>query len=139
MGSTIYTEVFVLALVLISNVLGNNFVGYIPRTATEIAARLQVPAPKLLLQVRKFRQQMSLKYRVRAPSVFRHPLSLRAARLLKPSPVRRGLQPSQTGTVKGRWTYLYRAVDKQGRTVDFLLSAKRDVAAAKRFFQKAMK
>src|SRR3954447_26760679 len=40
--------------------------------------------------------------------------------------------------VKGRWTYLYRAVDKQGRTVDFLLSAKRDVAAAKRFFQKAM-
>src|SRR3954464_12755997 len=99
MGSTIYTEVFVLALVLISNVLGNNFVGYIPRTATEIAARLQVPAPKLLLQVRKFRQQMSLKYRVRAPSVFRHPLSLRAARLLKPSPVRRGLQPSQTGTV----------------------------------------
>jgi transposase-like protein len=40
--------------------------------------------------------------------------------------------------VKGRWTYLYRAVDKQGRTVDFLLSAKRDVAAAKRFFEKAM-
>src|SRR3954451_21588123 len=43
--------------------------------------------------------QMNLKYRVRAPSVFRHPLSLPAARLLKPSPVRRGLQPSQTGTV----------------------------------------
>src|ERR1700750_1774716 len=40
--------------------------------------------------------------------------------------------------VKGRWTYLYRAVDKQGRTVDFLLTAKRDVAAAKRFFQKAI-
>src|SRR3954451_22853762 len=172
MGSTIYTEVFVLALVLISNVLGNNFIGYIPRTATEIAARPQVPSPKLLLQVRKVRQQMmgcfalqplqqsadrylrrnrkeqmhmilrhmplhylyfvlpanvtdqvahshcyisrqrrpsvlrdphqmqmNLKYRVRAPSVFRHPLSLPAARLLKPSPVRRGLQPSQTGTV----------------------------------------
>src|SRR3954453_22669900 len=44
--------------------------------------------------------QMNLKYRVRAPSVFWHPLSLPAARLLKPSPVRRGLQPSQTGTVK---------------------------------------
>ena len=41
--------------------------------------------------------------------------------------------------VKGRWTYLYRAVDKQGRTVDFLLSEKRDVGAAKRFFSKAMK
>jgi len=41
--------------------------------------------------------------------------------------------------VKGRWTYLYRAVDKQGRTVDFLLSERRDVTAAKRFFHKAMK
>jgi transposase-like protein len=40
--------------------------------------------------------------------------------------------------VKGRWTYLYRAVDKQGRTVDSLLSERRDVAAAKRFFRKAM-
>jgi transposase-like protein len=39
--------------------------------------------------------------------------------------------------VKGQWTYLYRAVDKQGRTVDFLLSERRDVAAAKRFFCKA--
>src|SRR5262249_27699071 len=36
--------------------------------------------------------------------------------------------------VKGRWTYLYRAVDKHGRTVDSLLSERRDVAAAKRFF-----
>jgi len=41
--------------------------------------------------------------------------------------------------VKGRWTYLYPAVDKLGRTVDFLLSERRDVAAAKRFFRKAMK
>ncbi|MBA3571334.1 MAG: IS6 family transposase [Pyrinomonadaceae bacterium] len=40
--------------------------------------------------------------------------------------------------VKGRWTYLYRAVDKQGRTIDFLLSEKRDMAAAKRFFIKAI-
>ncbi len=41
--------------------------------------------------------------------------------------------------VKGKWTYLYRAVDKQGQTVDFLLSEKRDMAAAKRFFIKAIK
>src|ERR1700726_933927 len=41
--------------------------------------------------------------------------------------------------VKGRWAYLYRAVDKQGRTVDFLLSERRDVAAAKRFFRNAIK
>jgi transposase-like protein len=41
--------------------------------------------------------------------------------------------------VKGRWTYLYRAVDKVGRTIDFYLSEKRDVNAAKHFFRKAMK
>jgi putative transposase len=40
--------------------------------------------------------------------------------------------------VKGVWKYLYRAVDKQGKTVDFLLTAKRDMTAAKRFFDKAM-
>ena len=40
--------------------------------------------------------------------------------------------------VKGVWKYLYRAVDKQGKTVDFLLTAKRNMAAAKRFFDKAM-
>ena len=41
--------------------------------------------------------------------------------------------------VKGVWKYLYRAVDKQGKTVDFLLTAQRDKAAAMRFFEKAMK
>jgi transposase-like protein len=40
--------------------------------------------------------------------------------------------------VKGIWKYLCRAVDKQGKTVDFLLTAKRDMAAAKRFLDKAM-
>src|SRR3712207_9113541 len=38
--------------------------------------------------------------------------------------------------VKGRWTYLYRAVDSRGQTIDFLLSAKRDAEAAKRLFRK---
>ena len=41
--------------------------------------------------------------------------------------------------IKGRWTYLYRAVDSKGRTVDFLLHAKRDVAAAKAFFRRVIK
>ena len=41
--------------------------------------------------------------------------------------------------VKGVWKYLYRAVDKEGKTVDFLLTANRDKAAALRFFEKAMK
>jgi len=40
--------------------------------------------------------------------------------------------------VNGKWKYLYRAVDKEGKTIDFLLTAKRDKAAAKRFFDKAI-
>jgi transposase-like protein len=40
--------------------------------------------------------------------------------------------------VKGRWMYLYRAVDSRGQTIDFLLSAKRDAEAAKRIFRKAL-
>lgn len=41
--------------------------------------------------------------------------------------------------VRGRWTYLYRAIDKQGLTVDFLLCEHRDIQAAKRFFTGAVK
>ena len=37
----------------------------------------------------------------------------------------------------GEWTYLYRAVDRSGRSVDFLLSKNRDVAAAKAFLRRA--
>jgi len=40
--------------------------------------------------------------------------------------------------VAGQWKYLYRAVDRLGQTVDFLLSARRDEAAARRFFERAM-
>src|SRR6202790_1567801 len=38
--------------------------------------------------------------------------------------------------VKGQDRYLYRAVDSTGQTIDFLLTAKRDAASAKRFFRK---
>jgi transposase-like protein len=41
--------------------------------------------------------------------------------------------------IRGRWTYLYRAVDARGKTVDFRLSPKRDVPAAKAFSRKAFK
>ena len=40
--------------------------------------------------------------------------------------------------VNGQWKYLYRAVDRLGQTVDFLLTAKRDLAAARRFFERAI-
>lgn len=41
--------------------------------------------------------------------------------------------------VKGKWEYLYRAVDKEGRTVDFLLTPQRDRAAAEAFLRKAIR
>ena len=40
--------------------------------------------------------------------------------------------------VKGHWKYLYRAVDKEGNTIDFLLRAHRDKVAARRYFEKAI-
>jgi putative transposase len=41
--------------------------------------------------------------------------------------------------VKGQWYYLYRAVDKTGQTIDFLLTEHRDEQAAKRFLTKAIR
>src|SRR6266849_4936564 len=41
--------------------------------------------------------------------------------------------------VAGKWTYLYRAVDSEGNTIDFLLSPNRDAQAAKQFLQKALR
>jgi transposase, IS6 family len=60
--------------------------------------------------------------------------------------VRRYLKPTNDSwrvdetyiKVKGKWKYLYRAVDSNGDTIDFMLSAKRDRKAAKRFFKKAL-
>ena len=40
--------------------------------------------------------------------------------------------------IKGKWHYLYRAVDKEGNTIDFLLTRKRDLKAAKLFLVKAI-
>jgi putative transposase len=40
--------------------------------------------------------------------------------------------------VKGQWCYLYRAVDKSGATIDFILSKNRDKISAKRFLNKAI-
>jgi transposase-like protein len=40
---------------------------------------------------------------------------------------------------RGKWRYLYRAIDKHGNPIDFLLTAKRDLDAAKRFFHEMLK
>jgi transposase-like protein len=60
--------------------------------------------------------------------------------------VRRYLKPTNDSwrvdetyiKVKGEYKYLYRAVDSDGNTIDFMLSAKRDRKTAKRFFKKAL-
>src|SRR5450759_4386391 len=60
--------------------------------------------------------------------------------------VRRYLRPTNDSwrvdetyiKVKGDWKYFYRAVDSNGDTIDFMLSAKRNKKAAKRFFKKAL-
>jgi transposase, IS6 family len=49
-----------------------------------------------------------------------------------------GAPPPTRLRVKGRWCYLYRAIDSAGATIDFLLSALRDTDAAKRLFRKAL-
>jgi putative transposase len=41
--------------------------------------------------------------------------------------------------VRGEWKYLYRAVDKEGHTVDFLLRARRNKAAARQYFEKSIR
>lgn len=40
--------------------------------------------------------------------------------------------------VRGKWTYLYRAVDRDGQTLEFMLSERRDTVAARRFFKRAV-
>lgn len=63
-----------------------------------------------------------------------------AARMqVKKRPTARSWRADETYIkVKGRWTYLYRAVDRDGQTLDFMLSERRNLAAARRFFKRAI-
>ena len=55
-------------------------------------------------------------------------------------PVGRSWLLDETYTkIKGEWKYLYRAVDKAGQTIDFLLTEERDRRAAQRFLEKAIR
>ncbi|QTL41607.1 IS6 family transposase [Xenorhabdus budapestensis] len=67
------------------------------------------------------------------------PLLLKRYRRYKPTIGGRWRMDETYIKIKGQWKYLYRAVDSDGKTVDFLLTARRDKSAALRFFKKAMR
>jgi hypothetical protein len=59
--------------------------------------------------------------------------------LVEPVPQIRCDCPDETSIkIKKTWTYLYRAIDSTGNTLEFLLSPTRDAEAATRFFCKAL-
>jgi putative transposase len=59
-------------------------------------------------------------------------------RTKKRKPCRRWRLDETYMKVKGQWKYYYRAADKQGETIDFLLTAKRDKRAALRYLRNAI-
>jgi transposase, IS6 family len=67
------------------------------------------------------------------------PEFIEAARLCRHAPGDRWFVDETYVKVAGRWTYLYRAIDQHGQVIDVLLSARRDLAAARRFFIRALR
>ena len=67
------------------------------------------------------------------------PLLADAARLARHSPGDRWYVDETYVKVNGVWRYVYRAVDQHGQVIDVLLSARRDAAAARRFFTRALR
>src|ERR1017187_3681327 len=62
-----------------------------------------------------------------------------AARPCRHAPGDRSFVDETYLKVAGQWTYLYRAVDQHGQVIDVLLSVRRDLAAARRFFTRALR
>jgi putative transposase len=72
--------------------------------------------------------------------VIKYSPQLEAAFHRRKRPVGRSWRMDETYIrVKGEWRYLYRAVDKHGQTIDFLLTEHRDQEAALRFLKKAIR
>jgi IS6 family transposase len=67
------------------------------------------------------------------------PEFIEAARPCRHAPGDRWFVDETYVKVSGRWTYLYRAIDQHGQVIDVLLSMRRDLAAARRFFTRAMR
>ena len=67
------------------------------------------------------------------------PEFIEAARLCRHAPGDRWFVDETYVKVSGRWAYLYRAIDQHGQVIDVLLSQRRDLAAARRFFTRALR
>ena len=67
------------------------------------------------------------------------PEFIEAARPCRHAPGDRWFVDETYVKVAGKWTYLYRAVDQHGQVIEVLLSARRDLAAAQRFFTSALR
>jgi len=67
------------------------------------------------------------------------PEFIEAARPCRHAPGDRWFVDETYVKVAGQWTYLYRAVDQHGQVIDVLVSARRDLAAARRFFARALR
>jgi IS6 family transposase len=66
------------------------------------------------------------------------PLLIEAARPCRHIPGDRWLVDETYVKVSGRWVYLYRAIDQFGQVIDVLVAEKRDLAATRRFFTRAL-
>jgi transposase-like protein len=66
------------------------------------------------------------------------PLLIDAARPCRHAPGDRWFVDETYAKIAGRWVYLYRAIDQFGQVIDVLVSEKRDLAAARRFFTRAL-
>jgi transposase, IS6 family len=66
------------------------------------------------------------------------PLLIDAARPCRHVPGDRWFVDETSVKVAGRWVYLYRAIDQYGQVIDVLVSEKRDLAATRRFFARAL-
>jgi IS6 family transposase len=62
------------------------------------------------------------------------PLFVDAARPCRHAPGDRWFADETYVNVAGRWCYLYRAIDQLGQVIDVMLSQRRDLTAARRFF-----
>jgi transposase, IS6 family len=66
------------------------------------------------------------------------PLLIDAARPCRHAPGDRWFVDETYAKIAGRWIYLYRAIDQFGQVIDVLVSEKRDLAATRRFFTRAL-